>query len=422
MKKNLLRLSFIASIAISTINLSAQNTKRALFLGNSYTYYNNLPQLTSDVALSVGDTLIVDSNTPGGTSFSDHVTNPTSLALIGEGGWDYVILQEQSQMPSFPIGQVEQDVFPFATQLNDLILTDNPCAETMFYMTWGREEGDASNCAFWPPVCTYEGMDDLLRERYVMMAEMNEAEVSPVGAVWRHIRENYPDINLYASDGSHPSPEGSYAAAVCFYTSIFKKNPQLITFNYTIDDAVETIIKNTVESVVFNAQSTWYHGAYLPAASLNVQVVSDLNYSFENTSMYANEYYIGIDGQYQAFTDEFNYTFPAAGQYTVSIIASQCGVSDTNEYIVNAGVSNVLNIQQEEMMIYPNPANGFVMLDMAGQVGTANVMIFDITGSCVKQINCNKGESISIDELSAGVYTLQCNMTTKRYVGTLIIE
>lgn len=383
---------------------------------------NSLPQLTSDVALSVGDTLIVDSNTPGGTSFSDHVTNPTSLALIGEGGWDYVILQEQSQMPSFPITQVEQDVFPFATQLNELILTDNPCAETMFYMTWGREEGDASNCAFWPPVCTYEGMDDLLRERYVMMAEMNDAEVSPVGAVWRHIRENYPDINLYSSDGSHPSPEGSYAAAVCFYTSIFKKNPQLITFNYTIDDAVETIIKNTVETIVFDAQSTWYLGAYAPVASLDVEVVSDLQYSFVNTSTYANEYYIGIDGQYQALTGELDYTFPAPGQYTVSVIAGQCGVADTNDYIINATISNVLNLESEAMMIYPNPADEQVTFVMQGNTGNTSVMIYDMAGAFVKQITCTQGESISIEDLSSGVYTVRCQLPSKQLVGSLIVR
>jgi len=85
----------------------------------------------------------------------------------------------------------------------------------------------------WPPVCTYEGMDDLLRERYLEMGEMNEAVVSPVGAVWRHLRENNPDVQLYANDGSHPSPEGSYAAACAFFSVLFRENPTLITFAST---------------------------------------------------------------------------------------------------------------------------------------------------------------------------------------------
>ena len=95
-----------------------------------------------------------------------HSTNNNTIQLISNGNWDYVVLQEQSQFPSFPLWQVEQDVFPYASELNQLIKENNICAETVFFMTWGREEGDQSNCLNWPPVCTYEGMDDLIRERY----------------------------------------------------------------------------------------------------------------------------------------------------------------------------------------------------------------------------------------------------------------
>ena len=79
------------------------------------------------------------------------------------------------------------------------------------------------NCPNWPPVCTYEGMDDLLHERYLMMANQNEALVSPVGAVWRHIRDSNYDFELYSPDGSHPSTLGSYIAGVCFYTTLHFK-------------------------------------------------------------------------------------------------------------------------------------------------------------------------------------------------------
>jgi hypothetical protein len=88
--------------------------KRALFIGNSYTQVNNLPLMVSNVASSVGDTLVFDSNTPGGFTFKGHSTNANSLAKISAGNWDYVVLQEQSQLPSFPIFQVQSDVFPFA--------------------------------------------------------------------------------------------------------------------------------------------------------------------------------------------------------------------------------------------------------------------------------------------------------------------
>ena len=117
-------------------------TKRALFLGNSYTGVNNLPQMVADVTTSTGDTLLFDSNTPGGYTLQGHSTNATSLAKIALSDWDYVVLQEQSQFPSFPISQVETDIFPYAHFLDSIINAENPCVETVFYMTWGRKNGE----------------------------------------------------------------------------------------------------------------------------------------------------------------------------------------------------------------------------------------------------------------------------------------
>lgn len=172
-------------------------SKKVLFLGNSYTGVNDLPNMLSDAAKSTGDTLLFDSNIPGGYTFKRHAGDVNSLSKIIQGGWDYVVLQEQSQYPSFPISQVQASVFPYARFLDSLIQAKNPCAETVFYMTWGRKNGDAGNCASWPPVCTYAGMDSLLNLRYNMMADDNNAILSPVGAVWKYIRQNHPLIELY---------------------------------------------------------------------------------------------------------------------------------------------------------------------------------------------------------------------------------
>ncbi len=66
--------------------LSAQ-TKSALFLGNSYTYYNNLPLLVSNLALSMGDTLEYDMNALGGYRLKNHATNTTTYQKIDSRNW-----------------------------------------------------------------------------------------------------------------------------------------------------------------------------------------------------------------------------------------------------------------------------------------------------------------------------------------------
>ncbi|PKN95755.1 MAG: hypothetical protein CVU43_24110, partial [Chloroflexi bacterium HGW-Chloroflexi-5] len=122
-----------------TGGLFAQDTLRVLFLGNSYTYVNNLPQIVADMARSTGDSLIFASNTPGGYTLEGHSTNATSLSLIAQGGWNYVVLQEQSQLPSFTDSEVQSMVFPYARKLDSLINVADTCTETVFYMTWGRK-------------------------------------------------------------------------------------------------------------------------------------------------------------------------------------------------------------------------------------------------------------------------------------------
>ena len=230
-----------------------------LFIGNSYTASNNLTNIISSIATSMGDNLNTESSLLGGATLQLHASNSNTNDLIMGGNWDYVVLQEQSQYPSFPLFQVEQDVFPYATQLSELINEYNDCGEIVFFMTWGRENGDQGNCPNWPPVCTYEGMDDLLRERYLIMANDNNALISPVGAVWRFIRDSEYNIDLYSQDGSHPSFLGSYVAAVCFYTTLFQKDPLEIPWSadFGVSESDAELINEVVKIVVFDNLGEW---------------------------------------------------------------------------------------------------------------------------------------------------------------------
>ncbi len=228
---------------------------RVLFIGNSYTEVNNLPQLVAEIAHSTGDEITYMAHTPGGCTFEQHLTG--AMSYIREGGWDYVVLQEQSQLPSFPESQFMSQCYPYAKQLSDSIRRYNPEAKIVFYMTWGRKNGDAQNCPYFPPLCTYEGMDSLLHARYMIMAADNQALVSPVGHVWHHIRDHHSEIELYQTDESHPSLAGSYAAACSFYATFFKKDPLEIQFDANLPSETARIIRETASMLVFDSLPNW---------------------------------------------------------------------------------------------------------------------------------------------------------------------
>lgn len=249
-------------LLLSLTLIGQSQTRNVLFIGNSYTFSNNMPQILANLASSGGSTLNYQVSALPGYTLQQHAANNTTLGMIQRGGWDYVVLQEYSQYPSEPLSTVELYVFPYANFLHNQINSHNANARTLFYMTWGRKNGDAERCARLPEVCTYTGMDDLTRERYMIMAQHNQAEVSPVGAVWRYIRQHFPSIELYDTDGSHPSEAGSYAAACAFYTAIFRKDPALLSYNHSLTPAVADNIRSAAKAVVYNSLSTWYIGSY----------------------------------------------------------------------------------------------------------------------------------------------------------------
>ncbi|MGB1318540.1 MAG: hypothetical protein ACPG5W_10050, partial [Flavobacteriales bacterium] len=202
-------LNLILSALITASSL-AQETS-VLFLGNSYTQTQNLPGTLYNLALAGGDTIYQESNTPGGYTLEGHSTNATTLSKIASRDWDFVVLQEQSQRPSFGEAQVAAQVYPFAEILVDSIRSNYQCTEPIFFMTWGRRDGDQQNCAGFPALCTFEGMQERLRNAYLEMTFDNDATVAPCGAAWQQMAlvNNTFWNGLYSGDGSHPSAWGT---------------------------------------------------------------------------------------------------------------------------------------------------------------------------------------------------------------------
>ena len=231
----------------------SQDTAKVLFIGNSYTYVNDMPTMIANIATSFDDVLIKDSQTPGGMTLNGHASNTLTYSKINSKNWDHVVLQAQSQEPSFPDSQVDTETIPYAMQMADSVYANHYCSKVMMFMTWGRENGDPQ----WGPISTFNGMNTRLRNAYVRMADSVQGSVGPVGSAWRVVRELDPSIQLYSGDGSHPSVAGTYLAACTFYASIFQKSPVGTTFESSLTPAVAAILQNAADITVFDSLDTW---------------------------------------------------------------------------------------------------------------------------------------------------------------------
>lgn len=402
----------IASCLICTLLFA--DTKKVLFIGNSYTAQNNLPELVKQLALAGGDTLIYESITPGGATLEQHASNPATINTILSSNWDFVVLQEQSQRPSFSDAQVADEVFPYASYLDSIVKSNDDCIGTVYYMTWGRKNGDAGNCAVWPPVCTYEGMDSLLQLRYTQMAEQNGGIISPAAPIWRHLRNNYPNLELYEPDESHPSAIGSYAAAAGFYNVLFKKSPLNNSYHFSLSAADAQIVQQAVHTVVHDSLSYWRRfSQFVSIDYINVDTSSATNtFGFgavNPNNVIGYEWTFG-DGSSLNYSANPSHTYQDADSYQVCL--KVVGPCDEAIYClwVQATDSTTNSLHQThlaQLSIYPNPTNGSIFID--GLSTDCNYTLSDISGRHLMQGVIHKKSNV-IDmpiTLPSGVYLLR---------------
>jgi hypothetical protein len=206
-----LRLSLLALLvccgAIWSRAADPEKQIRVLFIGNSYTSTNDLPQMIEQLARAGRQpTLQHASLTPGGKTLQQHWEGGDAKKLISSQAWDFVVLQEQS---TSPLSQPERTV-EYARRLQDEIKPTG--AKTILYLTWARQAKPETQTQ--------------LNNVYRKAAQETGALISPVGMAWAAALKDDPTLVLYNADGSHPSPAGTYLAACVFYAVLYQQSPE----------------------------------------------------------------------------------------------------------------------------------------------------------------------------------------------------
>lgn len=379
----------------------SQSEKTVLFIGNSYIYYNNLPDLISQISASKGNEFSYESYTPGGASLSDHASNTIIDDLLETQEWDYVVLQEQSQKPSFSSNQVETEVYPYANILCDKISINHDCTLPVFFMTWGRENGDQSNCKNYPPLCTYEGMQTRLIESYTEMAETNQAILSPVGIAWQNIRQDFPEINLYASDGSHPSLNGSYLAACVFYSLFFEDNP----IGAFAPETLSSELVNQLQAAAMNSvtdQTTSFNTSAQAIASFEI-IGNEL--FLHNNSL--NEDYIQWIGLPEGFPINQQDLTISLGEFEGNTVEIELHAFDNcfqSEFIIEINNLELQNVEKNTF-VYPNPSEGALKFNSI-LYNNASLSVYNSIGTCVFEETNFIYHSFNLSHLPSGTYTM----------------
>lgn len=229
---------------------------KILFIGNSYTYYNDMPEnIFAPLARAAGADVTVESITTGAQNMSNWA-NPAhedgarvEAALTAANDYDIVVLQEQSFRPLSNYNGFLSGVQTIAARIR---ATQTDC-KVFLYETWGNpaRAGDYGG--------TVPAMEAQLRTAYENAAAEAGASVSYVGKAFTYVYETYnlasegksSPMWLYREDDTHPLYIGSYLAACVHMASLLGIDPETVDYDGDLNAQTAATLKEVAHRTVF---------------------------------------------------------------------------------------------------------------------------------------------------------------------------
>ena len=248
-------MSWLAAFLFAMLSAFAEDPQRILFIGNSYTGVNKLPEVFLEVVKSSGRPApVVKSSTPGGRTLKQHLAIAGSMKLVDEGGWDVVVLQGQSQEPA--IAEVDETVrkefVESAAALCKRVRAKSPKADIYFYETWAR------HADYWGAGgkkgadigADPKEMQARLRKWYGVVAKGNQATLVPCGDAWELSYASAATVRLHTKDHSHPEFVGTYLNALIFFGKIYDVKAPTPKWTGKLDEAQAKLMQGYAAQVL----------------------------------------------------------------------------------------------------------------------------------------------------------------------------
>ncbi len=245
-------LVFLTLACTSTTPCSASRARsclRILFVGNSYTYMNDLPGMFAQLARAGGHRVETGMAAPGGWTLSAHARSAETLNKLKSSKWDFVVLQEQSQVPAVDPARTEA-MYPAGRLLVRQI--EDVGATPIFFVTWARRDGWAEK-----GLPGYEAMQFQISRGYLGIADELGVPAAPVGDAWLIAKKQHPELELWQGDGSHPTEQGTYLAACVFYATIFRQSPERLKYFARLPKATALALQMIAADVVLKNPKQW---------------------------------------------------------------------------------------------------------------------------------------------------------------------
>jgi hypothetical protein len=223
---------------------------RILFIGNSYTYENDLPCRLAELASAGGHPVETAMEATGGWTLAQHDASPDTLSRLNGDHWDYVILQEQSEIPALWESR-ETGMYTAVRDLAGRVRAAG--ARPVLFLTWAHRDGLAEYGA----AMDFDTMQDALTEGYRRIAHELDLPIAPAGEAWRLARQRDATLGLWQEDGSHPDPNGTYLAACVFYAALFGQSPEGLAYTGGLAPDTARFLQRAAADTVLSDPAAW---------------------------------------------------------------------------------------------------------------------------------------------------------------------
>ncbi len=212
--RNLLQRLIFTLLLVLTVQASAADRPviHVLFIGNSFIYFHNMPRVLEAISPSSGGPIIrTEMIAVGGARLKDHWDDGKALKAIQRGGWDFVVLNEQSSLGNILYINQKPEIsdpakfWKYAGLFDDAIRKSG--AQTVILMTWKDKAAP-------------ERQAQALNYAFLHLAKERHAILAPVSLAWAQAVRTAPGVNLYFKDDHHPSEAGSYLEACALYATL----------------------------------------------------------------------------------------------------------------------------------------------------------------------------------------------------------
>ncbi|MBR4035113.1 MAG: hypothetical protein IKJ05_00085 [Oscillospiraceae bacterium] len=238
---------------------------KVLFIGNSHTFYNDMPQIFKNICDEKGKDVEVAMQAFGGKTYGWHYGQMTELrfALL-HGGFDYIVMQQAAHSPC---PSKEETL----TDGGKIIELARKCGVTPIQTMPWAEKRDPDH---------QKGMYDI----YNTLSEMYGVKLAYAGNVFEDVFYNHPEIDMYWKDGEHASPYGSYTIAMSVYAAIFGESVKGLApnsyYTYPVTDEGWAAIKDAFAALGKDPNNAELQAKASALYKENVSVVMDKEEAF----------------------------------------------------------------------------------------------------------------------------------------------